>query len=158
MSVKVEWHGNDFNRKLKKAQGDALFRVAHYFQGQVQNLLARHGKGKYGPSSPPGSPPGLRTGALRNPIQIDSSKNKGPKPMIRVGTNLIYAPVQEFGARISAKSAPWLVFQVAKGVWRRAKTVILPPRPFIRPAFARSRRKMVAIYQDNIARFVRTWR
>jgi len=158
MAVKVEWYGDDFTRKLDRAQRAALSRVARHFQSQVKLILSKHGRGKYGPSSPPGKPPGVRTGTLRRSIQIDRSKNKGPKPSIRVGTNLIYAPVQEFGARISASSAARLAFQVSKDVWRSAKTVTLPPRPFMRPAFNRSKRKMVKIYQDSIAKFVRTLR
>ena len=134
MAVKVEWYGDDFTRKLDKEQRAALSRVAVHFQGQVKRIFSKYGTGKYGPPSPPGKPPGVRTGTLRRSIQIDRSKNKGPKPMIRVGTNLVYAPAHEFGSKVGN----------------------LPMRPFMRPAFDRSKRKMVKIYQDSIAKFIRT--
>lgn len=57
----------------------------------------------------------------------------------RVGTNLEYAAIHEFGGTIEAKNAPRLVFQVAPGEWRTAQSVTIPARPYMRPAADQSR-------------------
>jgi len=61
-----------------------------------------------------------------------------------VGTNLIYAGVQEFGATIHAKNKPYLVFKTKDGTWHSVKSVVVPPHPYLRPAFDQEK--------DNVAR------
>ena len=72
-----------------------------------------------------------------------------------IGTNLIYAPVHEFGATIRAKNAPRLVFRIREitegvrvnkagqqvntvkrsdGQYFSALSVYIPPRPYLHPA------------------------
>lgn len=50
-----------------------------------------------------------------------------------IGSNLPYAAVHEFGATIRAKASPFLVFKIGKS-WASKKSVVIPPRPFLRPA------------------------
>lgn len=70
-----------------------------------------------------------------------------------IGTNVIYAPVHEFGATITAKNAPYLWFKIQtasrivgkggkalkrpRGIFQyvRTKRVTIPARPFMKPAF-----------------------
>lgn len=98
---------------------------------------------------------------LRDSIhwQVDEAASEAA-----VGTNVIYAPVHEFGATIHAKNAPYLAFQLpgyrtgsgkltafgklaatgeavnAAGEavnatgWVRMKEVTIPPRPYLKPA------------------------
>lgn len=92
----------------------------------------------------------VRTGALRRSITTEIHE----QDMVgRVGTNLIYAPVHEFGATIHPKTAPYLWFklQIAsrimskrggflkkpKGIytWIRTKEVTIPARPYMKPTF-----------------------
>lgn len=51
-----------------------------------------------------------------------------------VGTNLIYAAIQEFGGEIYPKNSPYLIFQV-DGEWVYATKVRIPAHPYLRPAF-----------------------
>lgn len=103
-------------------------------QSEVRDRLGRHAsnRGSGGVPSAPGSPPGLATGALSRSVQRDEGQITNRSPKVRVGSSLPYARIQEFGGRISAKNKPWLTFQVRPGVWRRAKTVTLPARPYLR--------------------------
>lgn len=105
------------------------------------------------PSSP-GNPPGRRTGTLAKSIQVDRSGNRGARPVVRVGTNLEYAPIHEFGGTITPKKADALKFKLPDGSWRTAKRVIMPARPFMRPTYNRNRKKMGAIFAGAVRRAV----
>ncbi len=48
-----------------------------------------------------------------------------------VGTNVFYAPVMHFGARITAKNGKYLKFKSSMGGWAQVKSVTIPPRPFL---------------------------
>lgn len=50
---------------------------------------------------------------------------------VTVGTNLIYAPVHQFGATIVPKKAKRLVFPGPGGKMIFAKKVVVPARPFL---------------------------
>ncbi len=50
---------------------------------------------------------------------------------VTVGTNLIYAPVHQFGATIVPKNKPRLVFPGPNGNLIFAKKVTIPARPFM---------------------------
>jgi len=65
------------------------------------------------------------TGRLRNSLTYEVQGDR-----VTVGTNVLYAPVHQFGATITAKRAPFLVFQVG-GRWVRKKSVTIPARPFL---------------------------
>ena len=54
---------------------------------------------------------------------------------VEVGTNLIYAAIQEFGGTIKAKNAPWLVFKTDDGEWHSVKSVQIPPKAYMRGAY-----------------------
>jgi len=94
------------------------------------------------------------TGTLRRSIHIGGYTNLTPgfneaegytdiggnvatdaEAKVEVGTNLIYAPVQEFGATICAKNKPWLHFKTRDGQWHKVKCVTVPAHPYMRPAF-----------------------
>ena len=97
-------------------------------------------------------------GLLRNSITYKVGSDEA-----EIGTNVIYAPIHEFGGTIRAKNAPYLVFQLpgyqtrsgkltafgkaaAEGAvdsggnavnatgWVSVKEVTIPPRPYLGPA------------------------
>jgi phage gpG-like protein len=101
-----------------------------------------------------------KTGHLRRSIKSKVTESKDQLVGI-VGSDLIYAPVHEFGATIKAKNSPYLVFNVGGkvfgkrkaykkvalgkeayfkpggikgGNWVRVRSVTIPARPFIGPA------------------------
>jgi len=70
----------------------------------------------------------VRTGHLRRSIGSGAEGNTG-----WVGTNVSYGEVNELGATIRPKKGKYLKFQIM-GQWKTVKEVVIPPRPFIRPA------------------------
>ncbi|RTI04509.1 hypothetical protein CSW30_13275 [Thermus scotoductus] len=90
--------------------------------------------------------PGLipRTGKLHKSITKGPYKQWTPGSYgeQRVYSDLIYARVHEYGATIRPKRGPYLVFRLwnfsdtdrPTGPWRRARQVVIPPRPFLGPA------------------------
>lgn len=69
-----------------------------------------------------------------------------------VGTNVIYAPVHEYGATIEAKNKPYLRFQTADGSWHSVRKVVIPPRPFMGPALEDNRDEIVQTMKRHITR------
>jgi len=74
----------------------------------------------------------IRTGALRDSIDY-TVKDKGNVITASLGSDKIYAAIHEYGGTISARSAKHLIFKTNNG-WRKASTITIPPRPFLRPA------------------------
>ncbi len=90
--------------------------------------------------------PGLipRTGRLRDSIQKGPYRQYTPGGYgeQRVYSNLIYSRVHEYGAIITPKRGPYLVFRLwnfhdtdyPTGPWVRARKVEIPARPYLMPA------------------------
>jgi phage gpG-like protein len=63
-----------------------------------------------------------------------------------------YAAVQEEGRTISAKVGGWLLFRGGpggRGGWVRAKTVVIPARPFLGPATEDAAREFPTTLQEE---------
>lgn len=83
-------------------------------------------------SSPPGSPPFLRSGDLRRSIQVDPLTSLGQgRYSTQVGPTVIYGRIQELG-----------------GDTGRGHAVHLPPRPYVAPALAALQPEMYAIMKE----------
>ncbi len=103
---------------------------------------------------PDGSPwpPSIRALVEGGKTLIDSARlmssitHRASDAGVEVGTNVLYAAVQQFGATITAKSAKALRFKVA-GRWATKQQVTIPPRPFI-GLDQDDEREIVAIAQD----------
>jgi len=80
-----------------------------------------------------------KTGTLRRSIHIEEVSNTE----VRVGTDVIYAAIQEYGGVINAKNAPWLTFKTDDGEWHRVKSVTIPAHPYLRPAMDENREKVI---------------
>jgi hypothetical protein len=108
----------------QKMAKNALYAAAVVLQTNIKVDL---NKGGPGPPSRPPNPPHKQTGNLGVSIQIDDSKNFGPKPSVRVGTKLVYARRLEYGFA---------------GTDGKGRTVFQAARPYMRPALDRSKKKM----------------
>ena len=98
-----------------------------------------------------GEPPRTRTGTLRRSIGFW----RVTKDSVAIGADMEAAPyarIQEFGGIIRPKKGPWLVFQILPGVWRRAKSVYIPPRPYLRPAIRSGREDAVRAFVNAVQR------
>ena len=106
--------------------------------------------------SAPGAPPARRSGALSDSVKVQEATGGGLRATSRCGPHIVYAAIQEHGGKISAKPGP------ARGIahfhhalrdigphdaqWRHslswvdgsgrhfAMSVVLPARPYMRPA------------------------
>ena len=92
-------------------------------------------------------------GRLINSIGEDSKiDNAGSgKFVIRVGSNLIYARIHEYGGTIVPKQARALVFQIG-GRWIFAKKVTIPERSYLRTAVLDNKENILKIYEYEIMR------
>jgi hypothetical protein len=80
--------------------------------------------------NPPGGPPGLISGALRRSVARTPAAPTGPATWSQaLGSVIIYAAVQEFGAVIRAKNFPQLGNPTA-GFF--GPQVTIPPRPWMK--------------------------
>lgn len=95
----------------------------------------------------------VRSGRLR--ASIKSLIRKGDSPSARIGPNVIYAPVHEFGATIRAKRAKYLKFRIPNVGWRQKKQVTIPARPFMATAFKDCLPKIDRIMNEEINKLVR---
>lgn len=61
----------------------------------------------------------------------DSITSDGDDTAAVVGSNLVYARVQQLGGVIKAKGGGYLKFQIPGIGWRQVRKVTLPARPFL---------------------------
>lgn len=84
------------------------------------------------------------TGTLRRSISQDIRQDYG-----KVGSNMPYARIQEYGGTIVPKRAKFLAWQ-KNGRWYRAKKVILKARPYLIPAFEKTKRELGGIIDREL--------
>jgi len=74
------------------------------------------------------------TGTLKRSIHMETAVKTPEKAVVQVGTDVVYAAIQEFGGIIHAKNKPYLVFKTADGAWHSVESVQIPAHPYMRPA------------------------
>jgi phage gpG-like protein len=107
---------------LSVATRAATAEASHLVEAEIKRTLSTssHAKGTPTPSSP-GDPPSLVTGTLRRSVTV-----KGPHPLgsgrweAEIGPTAVYGRIQELG-----------------GVTGCGGSAVLPPRPYVQPAFTR---------------------
>lgn len=75
----------------------------------------------------------------------------GGRVRLRVGTDLIYARIQEYGGTITAKHAPYLRFRTADGSWHAVKSVTIPARSYLRAAADERKDDAIRDMRDALA-------
>lgn len=84
---------------------------------------------------------GRVSGDLARSVNYKVSGNR-----VVIGSNLPYAGIHEFGGTIKAKRGPFLTFKIGKS-WVSVNRVVIPARPFLRPALKDSEPAMRSIIQ-----------
>ena len=114
-------------KKFKQAIDIALFNISREMQREAVGK-ARH-----------------RKGALKGSIQAESTSEYA-----KIGTNLTYAKIHEFGGTITAKNSPYLHFQI-NGNWVRVGSVTITPQPYMRPALETQRQgRAIKVISEEI--------
>jgi phage gpG-like protein len=111
-------------------------RGVKYLEGKVKESFGKEGK------------PKVKSGALRR--SITSTITERSKFLVgSVGSNLIYAPVHEFGATIHAKKSPFLKFKIGAR-WFSMKKVTIPARPYLYPTIVENSRQFNEIVSGQL--------
>lgn len=91
----------------------------------------------------------IRTHRLKSSIQ-GAAELKGSEIIGRIGTNLKYARIHEYGGTIRAINAPYLKFKIGNQ-WVQKKEVHIPARPFLVPAILKNEDRIVGMLEKTIA-------
>lgn len=78
----------------------------------------------------------IDTSNLVNNVRAKLDSAEGKMAEASVGPRGVkYARIHEYGGIIKAKNKPFMVFQTKDGAWHSVKSVHIPARPYMRPAF-----------------------
>jgi len=94
------------------------------------------------------------TGTLRRYLHSSKPTRKSGQWEVQVGTNLRYAAIHEYGGIIKAKNKPFLVFKIG-GKLIFTKSVQIPARPYLRPAFDSQKDAAITEVGEALADLVR---
>lgn len=139
MAARINWYGNKVFTLANKANVEAMHKAALLVEADTKKNFTLQGQGRrYGKhiASRPGEPPAIDTGILRASI-TNEVELKGVGVEGRVGPDIEY---------IAAK-AP-VGTNVEYGYYLEIGTSKMAPRPFLRPALRRTRRKVVKIFKE----------
>lgn len=90
----------------------------------------------------------VRTGHLKRSINTKVVK-EGNKVIGSIGSDVIYAAIHEFGGTIKPTAGDYLKFQGDSG-FVSVKSVVIPERPYFRPAIKRSAPSIKKILYKSI--------
>ena len=119
---------NKFQTGIEKGTKEAML----FVEGEAKSNFGGPGQLK------------IRTGTLRRAIRSESDGPTG-----RLFAKLVYAPIHELGGVIRAKNVPFLKFQIGEN-WKSVKEVIMPPRPYLMPAFEENMDEISEMLLDKI--------
>jgi len=118
----------EFKKFFYKGISDAML----YAENKSKESIGTSGK------------PGVISGHLRRSIQGRSNKEKGT-----LSSDVIYSAVHEYGAIITPKKAKALRFKIGDR-WVTTQKVVIPKRPFLRPAFEDNMKDIEAIIKNRV--------
>lgn len=103
----VEWHGQRAYEALRNGAFNAAHAGGLVLQTEMKKVLGEGGASNRsnpnGRSSPAGKPPAVNTGHLRRSIALGEVVFDGKTARVKVGTNVKYARIHEFGGVVVAK-------------------------------------------------------
>lgn len=115
----IVWKKEAFMRRVKAATKVAVASVAlDILEDAKKKLYKSHANGE---PSAPGTPPGYGAGNLYRSMEAIDATTDPDHPKYRVGSNIIYARIQEYGGRISAKKGKFLAVPVGQEGRRAAR-------------------------------------
>ena len=110
----------------------ALNRLDNAFAGKALETAALSGILPIQNAAKQNAP--YRTGTLRRSIHEEVMERGDRRVVVSTGTDVVYAPIHEFGGVITPKTARALFFEI-DGQFVMTQRVDMPARPYMRPAF-----------------------
>lgn len=144
--------------RVATAAPDCAMAMGRVHQRRMQdNELVRfsHAPGTKTPS-PPGAPPALISGALRNSVTCIRGPGGGMVASALTGPHTVYASIQEYGGHIYPRRAKFLRWE-QDGQVHFSKHVYLPPRPYVRPSRNAVLANGSAVAAANVAFLAHVW-
>lgn len=147
--MKIEWYGNRVFTAATAANIQAMHKAVILVANDVKTHFTLQGSGRLyrrgHRASRPGEPPAIDTGTLRSSIMTTVEI----EPTAVVGK---IGPDVEFIGRELAKrgraGAATLQAGVEYGCYLEVGTARMAPRPFLRPALARTKHKVEKIFKQ----------
>jgi HK97 gp10 family phage protein len=141
MAERIDWYGNRVFTLATEANIAAMHKAAILVADDTKEHFTKQGSGRiYGKrkhrASKPGEPPAIDTGTLRASIMSEVERH-GSNVLGRVGPDV---------EKIAAK-AP-VGTNVNYGYYLEIGTSKMAPRPYLRPALIRTRKKVVRIFKE----------
>jgi len=134
----IRWYGEDVRRRVEQ-QLVANLRLAAI---TVQNAARDNVR--------PGGPSGFVTShGGRGLLGSITYEVDGAKKVARIGSNLKYARIHELGGVIVPVRANWLHFEI-DGQHVMTKRVVMPARPYLRPALDNNRTHIARILSTPV--------
>lgn len=135
--VRNNFHSERLMRTIRQNVRVGVVRAGIIVQTEAKKMLNRGASNRGATPSAPGQPPHKDTGTLGRSIQIDASDigEERNAPKVRVGTNLPYAAIHEFGGVIRPKRSRFLtvpIGQNGRNVLRRGGLRSVPGVFFIK--------------------------
>lgn len=128
------------SQRMSQVMRDKMSIVVMGLKGQIQEKMS-------------GKVLKVRTGRLRSSVTT-RVEMQGKDILGKVGSNVVYAPVHEYGATITAKKGEYLRFQV-EGHWVSVKSVKIPRRPIWEPTLKENREKINALFRQALYEVLR---
>jgi hypothetical protein len=121
--------------KAGKAAPDVVWAMAKLYEGDVKRELSMrsHAAGTWTNAPPFFSPPSMISGELERSVVTTRGITTGTYAEATVSPHTIYASVQEWGRVIYARRRHFMHWVNDRGEWFK-KRVMVPPRPYMRPA------------------------
>ena len=96
-----------------------------------------------------------RSGELARSIRhvVEVTAGGAQVGLIAGSPTVRYARIHEVGGIIRGR--PWLLFQVSPGQWRRVQQVVIPARPYLRPAMETAMRQLPAVLEEHVRPLLR---
>jgi len=129
MSVHAKLWRKQIESHLRRTLKPVVHRAGTLVQADMKKMVNRSGS-----PSPAGKPPGKDTGTLGRSIQVDAGK--ADQLRVRIGTNVPYGRIQEFGGTIRPKNVKRLPvplnreakFMQRRGSLRSQSLTLIPRR------------------------------
>lgn len=131
--IDLSFIGRDLSNRLQRTGREMASRILRPQMEKAVRIVQSISRRDY-LSGPRPSRLGVRTGRLRGSITTSVSAGLGTRQIEgRVGTNVVYGPIHEYGGTIRAKRGRFLRFRIGRR-WVAVRRVTIPPRPFLRTA------------------------